>query len=331
MAINILAIESSCDDTSAAIICDGKVLANVVSSQLQHAALGGVVPEVASRAHIERIVPVVDLAFQKSGIPVDEVTAVALTTAPGLLGSLHVGVSFAKAFALAKNIPLIKVNHMDAHIIANLIDEPRPVFPFLCLTVSGGHTQISLVRSPLDIEIIGRTIDDAAGEAFDKGGKMLGLAYPSGPIIDRLAKEGKSKYKFPLPQVNGFDFSFSGIKTAFLYFLRDQLADDSQFIENNINDLAASLQETIIEALIVQLVKAASHYSIREIALAGGVAANSRLRAKLSEAAGKYDWNTYYPAMQYCTDNAGMIGMQGYYQFLAGRFADQSIEASAQV
>ena len=331
MSISILAIESSCDDTSAAIINDGRVLSNVVSSQIQHADYGGVVPEVASRAHIELIVPVVEQAFQKSGISPDDINAVAITCAPGLLGSLHVGVSFAKAFALAKNIPLIRVNHMDAHIMANLIDEPRPSFPFLCLTVSGGHTQISLVQGPLDIEIVGRTFDDAAGEAFDKGGKMLGLPYPSGPLIDRLAKEGNARFQFPSPQIEGLDFSFSGLKTSFLYFLRDQLATNPHFIEENKNDLSASLQEAITESLMSQLIKAAHHFQIKEIALAGGVAANSRLRTKLADAAAKHGWNTYYPVLQYCTDNAGMIGMQGYYQYLAGNFADQSIEASARV
>jgi len=328
MATTLLAIESSCDDTSAAIIREGKILSNIVSSQHQHVLLGGVVPEIASRAHVEMILPVVEKALSDSQVTTSDLDAIAITSSPGLLGSLHVGVTFAKSMALALDIPLIEVNHMDAHIMANLIGEDKPTFPFLCLTVSGGHTQISIVHSPLDIEIIGRTIDDAAGEAFDKSGKLLGLPYPAGPEIDRWAQLGKPVYTFPKPQIVALDFSFSGLKTSFLYFLRDRLAEDPSFIEHKKADLCASLQHTITGILMQKLEKAATETGIKNIALAGGVAANSALRSLLKEKGAEHNWEIFIPAMQYCTDNAAMIGIQGYYKMHAGLYADQTLEAS---
>lgn len=331
MPITILAIESSCDDTSAAIIRDGKVLSNVVSSQEKHALWGGVVPEVASREHLRLIMPVVRKALDDARVEIFELDAVGITRAPGLLGSLHVGVSFAKSVALALDIPLIDVNHMDAHIMANFIEDPVPDFPFLCLTVSGGHTQISLVRDFLDIEIVGSTIDDAAGEAFDKTGKVLGLDYPSGPMIDKLAQKGKNIYSFPEPNIPGFDFSFSGLKTSILYFLKKEMSQNPHFIKENINDLCASVQDRIVSILMNKLVKAKHHFNIREVALAGGVAANSGLRNAMQEMQMKEGWNIYIPRIGFCTDNAAMIGQQAYIKFKAGLFADQSMEASARV
>lgn len=330
MSIKILAIESSCDDTSAAVIIDGEVRSNIVSSQ-DHALWGGVVPEVASRAHIRLIVPVVDKALKEAGVEVRNLNAVAITRAPGLLGSLHVGVSYAKSLAMAVDIPLIDVNHMDAHIIANFISDPVPQFPFLCLTVSGGHTQISIIRSYLDIEVVGKTIDDAAGEAFDKTGKILGLDYPAGPILDKKAQLGNPVYKFPEPAIAGLDFSFSGLKTSILYFLQKQVKADPGFIEKNINDLCASVQDRIVSILINKIEKAVELTGIKEVALAGGVAANSGLRKAMEQRRDDLGWNIYIPAISYCTDNAAMIGKYGYYKFLAGEFADQSMEASARV
>ncbi|HRG43393.1 MAG TPA: tRNA (adenosine(37)-N6)-threonylcarbamoyltransferase complex transferase subunit TsaD [Saprospiraceae bacterium] len=331
MSINILAIESSCDDTSAAIISDGKVLSNVVSSQDKHALLGGVVPEVASREHLRLIMPVVRKALDDAQISLREVNAVAITRAPGLLGSLHVGVSFAKSVSLAMDLPIIDVNHMDAHIMANFIDDPKPSFPFLCLTVSGGHTQISIVRDYLNVEIIGSTIDDAAGEAFDKTGKILGLDYPSGPIMDRMAQQGQAIFTFTEPNIPNLDFSFSGLKTAILYFLKKEMDKNPQFIQQNIHDLCASVQQRIVSILMNKLSKAVDQYDIREVALAGGVAANSALRKAMADKRDTDGWNIYIPKISYCTDNAAMIGQQAYFKYRSGLFADQHIQASAKV
>lgn len=331
MSVYILAIESSCDDTSAAVIKDANVLSNIIAAQLQHAQYGGVVPEVASRAHIEWIMPVVKKALAAAEIKLADLSAVATTAHPGLLGSLHVGVTFAKSLALALNIPLISVNHMDAHIIANFIDDPKPRFPFLCLTVSGGHTQLSLVHSPYEIEIIGSTIDDAAGEAFDKIGKALGLAYPAGPEIDNIAKKGAARFSFPEPRIGPLDFSFSGLKTSVLYFLREQLNTNPHFISENLPDLCSSIQNRIATILLNKLVIAAEKTGIKQIALAGGVAANSALRDQLTALAIQKGWQTFIPALKYCTDNAAMIGMQGYFLFQKEIFAGQDLEASARV
>ena len=323
MSVIILAIESSCDDTSAAIIRDGAVLSNCIANQEAHRQYGGVVPEVASRAHQANIIPVVDLALKKAGIAKEAVNAVAFTRGPGLMGSLLVGTSFAKAFALSRNLPLVEVNHMQAHVLAHFAEDPKPKFPFLCLTVSGGHTQIVLVRDFLDMEIIGETIDDAAGEAFDKTGKLLGLGYPAGPAIDKLAREGQPVFPFPEPAMPGFNFSFSGLKTAILYFLKKKVAEDPHFIENNLTDICASVQTSIVTILLKKLRKAARQTGINEIAIAGGVSANSGLRNALEEMGKKEGWATYIPAFQFCTDNAGMIGVTGYYKYLAGEFCAQ--------
>lgn len=317
----ILAIESSCDETSASVIRNGKVLNNVIASQTVHQKYGGVVPELASRAHQQHIVQVVQEAITTAGITHDALNAVAFTKGPGLLGSLLVGVSFAKGFALSLGIPLIEVNHMEAHILAHFIDEPRPPFPFLCLTVSGGHTQLVLVTDYLAMEVIGETRDDAVGEAFDKAAKMLGFPYPGGPLIDQYARLGNAHaFEFPPTSIPGLDFSFSGIKTAFLYFLRDQRQSDPNFVENHRNDICASFQRSLISMLIQKLIKASEETGIRHIASAGGVAANSELRRTLSEVARARGWTTYIPAFQYCTDNAAMIGMAAHYKYLAGQF-----------
>jgi N6-L-threonylcarbamoyladenine synthase len=321
----ILAIESSCDDTSAAIIRDGVVLSNCVAGQDAHRLYGGVVPELASRAHQANIIPVVDLAFKKAGVEKHEIGAVAFTRGPGLLGSLLVGTSFAKAFALSYDLPLIEVDHMQAHVLAHFAEDPKPAFPFLCLTVSGGHTQITLVRDYLDMEIIGRTIDDAAGEAFDKSGKLLGLGYPAGPLIDQHAKNGTAVFKFPEPAIPGLDFSFSGFKTSVLYFLKKELAKNPEFITENLDDLCTSIQEAIITILLKKLRKAARETGIREVAIAGGVSANSGLRAAFEEMSRTEGWKTYIPAFQYCTDNAGMIGVAAHYKFLRGEFCGQEV------
>ncbi|SFV35726.1 tRNA (adenosine(37)-N6)-threonylcarbamoyltransferase complex transferase subunit TsaD [Thermoflavifilum thermophilum] len=328
--ITLLAIESSCDETSAAVIRDGKVLANLIANQKIHEQYGGVVPELASRAHMQNIVPVVDLALKQAGVEKNELQAIAFTQSPGLIGSLLVGASFAKALAVALNIPLIAVHHMKAHVLANCIDEPRPSFPFLCLTVSGGHTQIVLCKDYLDMEIIGQTIDDAAGEAFDKTAKLLGLPYPGGPLIDRYAQQGNPhRFHFPRPQVPGYDYSFSGLKTAILYFLREQSAEDASFIEKNLPDICASVQQTIIDILMQKLIKAAEDTGIREVCIAGGVSANKGLRKRLLEEAEKRGWHAYIPDFQYCTDNAGMIGFMAYHQYLAGAFTDLRVTPSA--
>ena len=319
----ILAIESSCDDTSAAVIRNGAVLSNCVANQEAHRLYGGVVPEVASRAHQANIVPVVDLAIKKAGVEKSDITAVAFTRGPGLLGSLLVGTSFAKAYALSYGLPLIEVNHMHAHVLAHFAEDPKPAFPFLCLTVSGGHTQIVLVRDYLDMEIIGETLDDAAGEAFDKTGKILNLGYPAGPLIDRHAKEGAARFSFPEPAIAGYNFSFSGLKTSILYFLKKEVAADPDFIEHNLNDICASVQHSIVTILLKKLRKAARETGIREIAIAGGVSANSGLRRALEEMGAQEGWNTYVPAFQYCTDNAGMIGVAAYYKYLKQEFCEQ--------
>jgi N6-L-threonylcarbamoyladenine synthase len=327
--VTVLAIESSCDDTSAAVVRDGYVLSNLIANQEIHRSYGGVVPELASRAHQANIVPVIDQAIKKAEIRLEEISAVAFTRGPGLLGSLLVGTSFAKGFALAGGIPLIEVNHLQAHVLAHFIlDHSRgnriPGLPFLCLLVSGGHTQIIIVRDPYDMETIGNTIDDAAGEAFDKCGKLMGLPYPSGPIIDKLAREGnRNAFRFSKPVVKGLDFSFSGLKTSFLYFLRDRLKEDPQFIEKNKADLCASLQHTIINILVSKLVRAATQTGITEVGIAGGVSANSGLRAAAESEASKRGWNLFVPPFGYTTDNAAMIGISGYYKFLKGDFTGQ--------
>jgi N6-L-threonylcarbamoyladenine synthase len=325
--IVILGIESSCDDTSAAIIRNDLIISNEVSGQEIHVAYGGVVPELASRAHQQNIIPVVDLAIKNAGISKDEISAVAFTQGPGLLGSLLVGTSFAKGFALAKQIPLIEVNHLQGHVLAHfikeqLVDKKAPGFPFLCLLVSGGNSQIIIVRDHLDMEIIGQTIDDAAGEAFDKCAKVMGFPYPGGPMIDKLAGDGNANaFKFAKPRVPGLDYSFSGLKTSFLYFIRDRISDNQKFIEENKADICASLQYTIIEVLMTKLKLAARETGIRTIAVAGGVSANTGLRMALLDAAGKYNWDVHIPAFKFTMDNAAMIAITGYYKYLKGEFA----------
>ena len=321
----ILAIESSCDDTSAAIWKDGEILANCVASQAIHKEYGGVVPEVASRAHQVNIVPVVEAAIQKAGIRKQDLSAIAFTRGPGLMGSLLVGVSFAKAMALSLEIPMIEVNHIQAHILAHFIDDPKPSFPFLCLTVSGGHTQIVRVDSPLEMQIIGTTIDDAAGEAFDKTGKLLGLDYPAGPVIDRLAKEGTAVYQFTEPQLPNLDFSFSGLKTNILQFLQKNVRKNPTFISDNLNDICASVQDRIVSILMNKLTKASEQTGIKQIAIAGGVSANSGLRSALQDIGTKNGWEVFIPQFQYCTDNAAMIAMTAYYKYLAADFVGQDI------
>lgn len=329
--ITILAIESSCDDTSAAVISDGYVLSNLIACQEIHRAYGGVVPELASRAHQANIIPVVDQALQKADRTADDISAVAFTRGPGLLGSLLVGTSFAKGFALANDIPLIEVNHLQAHVMAHFAREHArenriPRFPFLCMLVSGGHTQIIVMRDYLSMELLGNTIDDAAGEAFDKCAKVMGLPYPGGPVIDKLAAEGDpDAFLFAKPRIKGLDFSFSGLKTSFLYFLRDRINENKDFIAENMNDLAASLQRTIIEILIGKLVRASKETGITEIGLAGGVSANSGLRKAAEKEAVRRKWNLYLPELRYTTDNAAMIGITGYYKYLRSEFTDHGI------
>ncbi|MCB0651539.1 MAG: tRNA (adenosine(37)-N6)-threonylcarbamoyltransferase complex transferase subunit TsaD [Saprospiraceae bacterium] len=323
--INILAIESSCDDTSAAVIQNGKVLSNCVANQEIHTQYGGVVPEVASRAHQENIVPIVDVALKQAGIEKEDIHAVAFTRGPGLIGSLIVGISFAKAYALSLGIPLIEVNHLQAHVLAHFAREPYPAFPFLCLTVSGGHTQIIIVKDHLEMELIGSTIDDAAGEAFDKTGKLLGLDYPAGPLIDHYAQKGIPRFDFPEPKVKGLNFSFSGLKTSILYFLKDNLKQDPDFIQNNLNDICASVQTRIVSILLNKLKKASKQTDIKEIAIAGGVSANSALRSGLKAMEQKLGWTTHIPDFEFCTDNAAMIGVTGYYKYLKGEFSDQRV------
>ena len=334
--VTILAIESSCDETSAAVCADGKILSNIIANQTVHEQYGGVVPELASRAHMQNIVPVVDAAIKKAGqthhspFTIHQVDAVAFTQAPGLIGSLLVGAQFAKSLSLALDKPLIAVHHMQAHVLANLIAEPKPAFPFLCLTVSGGHTQIVLARSPLQLEVIGETIDDAAGEAFDKTAKMLGLPYPGGPLIDKYAREGNPKaFKFAEPQIPGLNFSFSGLKTSVLYFLQNEVKKDENFIVNNLVDLCASVQYTIINILMKKLKKATEQTGIKQVCIAGGVSANSGLRNALKEYGEKHKWQTFIPAFEYCTDNAAMIAITAYFKYLAGDFAELNVSPTA--
>jgi N6-L-threonylcarbamoyladenine synthase len=330
--INILAIESSCDETSASIISDGKILNNIVATQSVHEKYGGVVPELASRAHQQHLVPVVNEALATSGIDKEALSAVAFTRGPGLMGALMVGVSFAKSFAYALDLPLIEVNHMQAHILAHFIEDPKPRFPFLCLTVSGGHTQLVLVKDHLDMEVVGQTLDDAVGEAFDKTAKLLGLPYPGGPLIDRYAQEGNPKaFDFPISDMPDLNFSFSGIKTAVLYFLRDSLKDDGQFVEKHMVDICASLQYTLIRMLIKKLKKAARQYQVKEIAIAGGVAANSGLRQAVHQLASELGGRVYIPKFEYCTDNAAMIAMAAHYKYLKKEFCGLDVSPLARM
>ncbi len=324
MGVRILAIESSCDDTAASVIVDGNIRSNVIASQQMHKIYGGVVPELASRAHNEHILPVVKEALKEAGVEKQELDAIACTRGPGLMGSLMVGFTFAKSLAFALGKPLIDVHHMQAHILAHFIEDPRPSFPFLCLTVSGGHTQLVVVKDYLDMEIIGETIDDAAGEAFDKAGKMMGLPYPAGPVIDRLAAEGIPKFDFPEPQVGELEFSFSGLKTSFLYFLKAQIKKDPDFIEKNLNDLCASLQHRIVTILLNKLEKASENTGIKSIGIAGGVSANRGLRSALTQKAEALGWETYVPKILFCTDNAAMIAMTAHYKYLQKDFCDFS-------
>lgn len=351
----ILAIESSCDDTSAAVLRDRTLLSNVIASQKVHEQYGGVVPELASRAHQQNIIPVVDSAIRQAGIAKEEIDAVGFTRGPGLLGSLLVGVSFAKSFATALGVPLIEVNHLQAHVLSHFIQphpptplpEERgvdrtshslpsptgeglgvrtPTFPFICLLVSGGHTQILLLKDYFDFECLGTTIDDAAGEAIDKAAKIMDLGYPGGPIIDRLAKEGNpDAFRFATPHIAGYDYSFSGIKTSFLYFLRDRLKEDPDFIENHKADLCASIQKTIVSFLLKKVERAALDRGIRQVAIAGGVSANSLLRSELQRICNKHHWQAFIPPFQFCTDNAAMVGIASYFKYLKGDFADISL------
>ncbi|TWJ01423.1 N6-L-threonylcarbamoyladenine synthase [Mucilaginibacter frigoritolerans] len=328
----ILAIESSCDETSASVCVDGVILSNVIANQTIHEAYGGVVPELASRVHQQNIVPAVHQALSIAKVNKNDVDAVAFTRGPGLLGSLLVGVSFAKAFALAKNIPLIDINHMQAHVLAHFIGDHKPEFPFLCLTVSGGHTQIVLVKDYFDMEVIGQTLDDAAGEAMDKTSKILGLPYPGGPLIDKYARLGNpDKYQFPEPQIPGFDFSFSGIKTAILYFIRDNVAANPDFVQQNLNDICASVEKRIATILLNKLSKAAKEYGIKDIALAGGVSANTGLRESLRALCEKNNWRSFIPKLEYCTDNAAMIAIAGYHKYLKGEFVSQDVAPLARM
>ncbi|MFA8449376.1 MAG: tRNA (adenosine(37)-N6)-threonylcarbamoyltransferase complex transferase subunit TsaD [Bacteroidales bacterium] len=329
MSKYILGIESSCDDTSAAIICGTKIVSNIVANQDVHKDYGGVVPELASRAHQQNIIPVIHNALQKANISKNQLSAVAFTRGPGLLGSLLVGTSFAKSFSLGLDIPLIEVDHMQAHILAHFIQETPnqevPEFPFLCLTVSGGHTQIVLVKDYFDMEILGKTIDDAAGEAFDKAAKIMGIPYPGGPLIDKIAKEGDPlAFKFPEPRIADLDYSFSGLKTSILYFLRDELKKDDLFIEKNKKDLCASVQRTIIKILMKKLILASKQTGIKQLAIAGGVSANSELRSTMVEEGKKHNWKVFIPKFEYSTDNAAMISIAGYLKYIKNEFTDQS-------
>ncbi len=331
MPVYILGIESSCDDTSASVLMNNVVLSNIIANQQVHKEFGGVVPELASRAHQQNIIPVIDKALKNANVLKSDLSAIAFTRGPGLLGSLLVGTSFAKSFSLGLNIPLIEVNHLKAHILAHFVIQPGkekvlPEFPFLCLTVSGGHTQIVVVRSFSEMEIIGQTIDDAAGEAFDKSAKILGLDYPGGPLIDKFAKEGNPEaFAFAKTNIPGLNFSFSGLKTSFLYFLRDNLKKDEMFIQNNMADLCASMQSAIVNMLMAKLKMASRQTGITEIAIAGGVSANSGLRKAISDMQPTAGWKVHIPEFQFTTDNAAMIAVAGYYKFLDGNFADQSV------
>lgn len=331
--IIILGIESSCDDTSAAILKNNTILSNLIARQEIHESYGGVVPELASRAHQQNIIPVVDEAIRKAGIKKEDIDAVAFTRGPGLMGSLVVGTSFAKAFSLAMNVPMVDVNHMVGHVLAHFIEDEgkkQPNFPFLCLTVSGGHTQIVLVEDYLKMKVIGTTIDDAAGEAFDKAAKLLGFPYPGGPLIDKHAKLGDpNRFEFSKPNLPGYDFSFSGLKTSILYFLQKQTKINPQFIEENLNDLCASIQKTVIDILMKKLVKAAKELKIDQLAIAGGVSANSGLREAVNQLGIDNKWDVFIPKFEYCTDNAAMIAITGKFMFEKGLFADQAIAATA--
>ncbi len=326
----ILAIESSCDDTSAAVCRDGEMLSNIVATQRVHEDFGGVVPELASRAHIQNIVPVVAQALKKAQVDLKAIDAFAFTQSPGLIGSLLVGAQFAKSLSLSLNKPLITVHHMQAHVLANLVEEPRPAFPFLCLTVSGGHTQIVLCESPYNMKVIGETIDDAAGEAFDKSAKLLGLPYPGGPLIDKYAKGGDpKKFKFPEPNIPELNFSFSGLKTSILYFLQAEQKNNEHFVQENLEDICASVQDRIVSILLNKLRKASNQTGINNICIAGGVSANSGLRNGLEKMGEKSGWKTFIPAFQYCTDNAGMIAIAAYYKYLRHEFAGLEVPVSA--
>jgi N6-L-threonylcarbamoyladenine synthase len=330
LSTTILAIESSCDETSASVCTDGIILSNKIANQSVHEQYGGVVPELASRAHIQNIIPVVDAALSAANSQLSSLNAIAFTQSPGLIGSLLVGAQFAKSLALSLRVPLIAIHHMQAHVLANLIDDPKPAFPFLCLTVSGGHTQIVLCNSPFEMKVIGETIDDAAGEAFDKSAKLLGLPYPGGPLIDKYTKLGNGdKFKFPEPKIPGLDFSFSGLKTSILYFLQENKNKNENFVNENLNDICASIQKRIITILLHKLEKAAEETGIKNICIAGGVSANSGLRFGFKESGKKNSWNTFIPKFEYCTDNAAMIAIAGYYKYLAKDLSSLNIKSSA--
>ncbi len=328
----ILGIESSCDETSVAVCVNGEIRSNIIATQAVHQHYGGVVPELASRAHQQNIVPAVQEALSTAKISKNELSAIAFTRGPGLLGSLLVGTSFAKGFALAKNLPLIEVNHMQAHILAHFIDNPKPSFPFLCLTVSGGHTQIVLVKNYFDMEVLGSTIDDAAGEAFDKTAKILGLPYPGGPLVDKYAQAGNPHaFSFPEPQIPDLNFSFSGLKTSILYFINKGVQQNPNFIQEHLEDICASVQNRIITILLAKLTKAAKLYGISQVAIAGGVSANSGLRKALQDLAEQQNWEVFIPKFEYCTDNAAMIAIAGYYKFLAADFVGQDVAPLARM
>lgn len=328
----ILGIESSCDETSVAVCVNGEIRSNIIATQAVHQHYGGVVPELASRAHQQNIVPAVQEALSTAKISKNELSAIAFTRGPGLLGSLLVGTSFAKGFALAKNLPLIEVNHMQAHILAHFIDNPKPSFPFLCLTVSGGHTQIVLVKNYFDMEVLGSTIDDAAGEAFDKTAKILGLPYPGGPLVDKYAQTGNPHaFTFPEPQIHELNFSFSGLKTSILYFINKGVKENPNFIQEHLEDICASVQQRIVTILLAKLTKAAKLYGISQVAIAGGVSANSGLRKALQELAEQQNSEVFIPKFEYCTDNAAMIAIAGYYKFLAADFVGQEVAPLARM
>lgn len=331
MAI-ILGIESSCDETSASICIDGEIKSNIIAGQAVHAKYGGVVPELASRAHQQNIIPTVDQAIREAKVHKNEIDAVAFTRGPGLLGSLLVGTSFAKSFALARNIPLIDVNHMQAHILAHFIEDPKPSFPFLCLTVSGGHTQIVLVKDYFDMELLGETLDDAAGEAFDKTAKILQLPYPGGPLVDKYAQEGNpDAFSLPEPQIADLNFSFSGLKTAILYLVQKHEKENPDFLQENLKDVCASVQARIVSILLNKVKKAAKQTGIKDIAIAGGVSANSGLRSALLAIGDRYKWNVFIPKFEYCTDNAAMIAIAGYHKYLKQDFVGQEVAPLARL
>ncbi len=331
----ILGIESSCDDTSASVLINGQIKSNIVAGQKVHESYGGVVPELASRAHQQNIIPVVHEALKAANVSKNDLSAIAFTRGPGLLGSLIVGTCFSKSLALSLDIPLVEVNHMQGHVLAHFIkngDKPQPDFPFICLTVSGGHTQIVLVKDYFDMEILGETIDDAAGEAFDKAAKIMGLPYPGGPLIDKYAQKGDPlRFEFPVANLKGYNFSFSGLKTSILYFLRKEVEKNENFVAENMNDICASYQHTIIKSLFKKLLKATRDYGIKDVAIAGGVSANSKLRSELDRVGQKEKWRTFIPDFEYCTDNAGMIAIAGYYKYLNGEFVGQDITPDARL